>query len=126
MIGESRQFVGMLAQLRRFASCAAPVLLEGETGTGQELAAHEIHCAAPRCASQFVPINCGALPDSLIESELFGHLRGAFADEKRAFVRRDGSPRRSSRARRRPQIRNDGAFVGGSFQLFQFDAGNVQ
>jgi len=84
MIGESRQFVGMLAQLKRFASCVAPVLLEGETGTGKELAAREIHHAGPRRESPFVPVNCGALPDSLIESELFGHLRGAFTDAKSA------------------------------------------
>jgi DNA-binding NtrC family response regulator len=84
MIGRSRQFNAMLAQLRRFATCAAPVLLEGETGTGKELAAREIHYAGPRRDKPFVPVNCGAIPDSLAESELFGHRRGAFTDAKSA------------------------------------------
>jgi DNA-binding NtrC family response regulator len=84
MIGRSRQFNLMLAQLRRFAACAAPVLLEGETGTGKELAAREIHYAGARRDKPFVPVNCGAIPDSLAESELFGHRRGAFTDAKEA------------------------------------------
>ena len=84
MIGRSRRFNLMLAQLRRFAACNAPVLLEGETGTGKELAAREIHYAGPRRDKPFVPVNCGAIPDSLAESELFGHRRGAFTDAKEA------------------------------------------
>jgi len=82
MIGRSEQSVTALARLRRFASCNAPVLIEGETGTGKELAAREIHYASARSAKPFVPVNCGALPDSLVESELFGHCRGAFTDAK--------------------------------------------
>lgn len=84
MIGQSHQLGALLAQLRRFASCDAPVLLEGETGTGKELAAREIHYASRRRDKPFVPVNCGALPESLIESELFGHRRGAFTDAKSA------------------------------------------
>jgi len=82
MIGQSQESRALVAQLRRFASCDAPVLLEGETGTGKELAAREIHYASARSVKPFVPVNCGALPDSLIESELFGHRRGAFTDAK--------------------------------------------
>jgi DNA-binding NtrC family response regulator len=84
MIGRSREFVLMVAVLRRYAACGAPVLLEGETGTGKELAAREIHYAGPRRDKPFVPLNCGAIPDSLVESELFGHRRGAFTDAKTA------------------------------------------
>lgn len=80
MLGHSAVLRNLLAQLHRFASCSAPVLLEGETGTGKELAAREIHYAGTRAEKPFVPINCGALPDTLIESELFGHRRGAFTD----------------------------------------------
>ncbi|HEY8011955.1 MAG TPA: sigma-54 dependent transcriptional regulator [Rudaea sp.] len=82
MIGQSVQIRELLAELRRFASCDAPVLIEGETGTGKELAAREIHYSSPRAGRPFVPVNCGALSDSLIESELFGHCRGSFTDAK--------------------------------------------
>jgi DNA-binding NtrC family response regulator len=82
MIGESAPLRALLGHLHRFASCGAAVLLEGETGTGKELAAREIHYMGARRDKPFVPVNCGALPDSLLESELFGHCRGAFTDAR--------------------------------------------
>jgi DNA-binding NtrC family response regulator len=84
MYGQSPKFLTLRAQLRRFAACDATVLIDGETGTGKELAAREIHYSGARGSNPFVPVNCGALPDTLIESELFGHRRGAFTDAKTA------------------------------------------
>jgi two-component system, NtrC family, response regulator GlrR len=82
MVGTSPAFIAMLAQLRRIASSEAPVLIEGETGCGKELAARAIHYRGVRHGGPFVAVNCGALPDHLLEAELFGHERGAFTDAK--------------------------------------------
>ncbi len=82
MLGESEALQRVRQLLQRYAMCNAPVLIEGETGTGKELAAREIHYASARKLGPFVPVNCGSLPDTLLESELFGHRRGAFTDAK--------------------------------------------
>jgi DNA-binding NtrC family response regulator len=84
LIGASPVFLATLAQIRRMAVSEAPVLVEGETGTGKELAARAVHYWGVRNAGPFVPVNCGALPDHLLEAELFGHERGAFTDAKLA------------------------------------------
>ncbi|HJV48066.1 MAG TPA: sigma-54 dependent transcriptional regulator [Geothrix sp.] len=82
MIGQSPIFREILRLVGRMAACDAPVLIEGETGTGKELAARAIHYQSARQDGPFIPVNCGAIPDSLIESELFGHRKGAFTDAK--------------------------------------------
>lgn len=83
IVGSSCAYQRMLLQLERIAASEAPALVEGETGSGKEVAARAIHYGGRRRAGPFVPVNCGALPDSLIESELFGVERGAFTDARR-------------------------------------------
>ncbi len=83
-VGASPAFQEALALVRRFARSKAHILITGETGTGKELAAHAVHYLSERSDAAFIPVNCGALPDALIESELFGHARGSFTDASRA------------------------------------------
>ena len=78
IIGESPQFLEEVRCVPRFAGCDATVLISGESGTGKELFARAIHYLSARADRPFVPINCGALPENLVESEIFGHKRGAF------------------------------------------------
>jgi DNA-binding NtrC family response regulator len=82
LIGESPAFLDTLRLIRRLSTADAAVLIQGETGTGKELAARAIHYLGSRRTAPFIPVNCGALPDSLVESEFFGHTRGAFTDAK--------------------------------------------
>jgi DNA-binding NtrC family response regulator len=84
LVGQAPGFVRALALLHRMAACDATVLIQGETGTGKELAARAIHYLGARRDRPFIPINCGAIPDLLVESELFGHVRGAFTDARDA------------------------------------------
>ena len=84
IVGASAAHQRMVLQLERIAATEAPALIEGETGSGKELAARVIHYGGLRSARPFVPVNCGALPETLIESELFGHERGAFTDARHA------------------------------------------
>jgi two-component system, NtrC family, response regulator AtoC len=79
LTGHSRAIVGVMEQVRHVASTRATVLIEGETGTGKGLVAQAIHQNSPRRGERFVWVNCGALAEDVIESELFGHGRGAFA-----------------------------------------------
>ena len=86
VIGESRLMRVVLEQVRAVADSDASVLLLGESGTGKELVARALHWSSGRRAGPFVPVNCAAVPEGLLESELFGHEKGAFtgADRKRA------------------------------------------
>lgn len=78
LIGVSPQIQAVREKVRKLARSQAPVLITGESGTGKELVAGLIHAMGPRAAAAFVPVNCGAIPEHLVESELFGHKKGSF------------------------------------------------
>jgi two-component system response regulator AtoC len=84
IVGDSPGLQELLRQVGKVAPQKATVLLEGESGTGKELFARALHELSPRASLSFVAVNCGAIPGELIESELFGHVRGAFTDAVRA------------------------------------------
>ncbi|KAA3610060.1 MAG: sigma-54-dependent Fis family transcriptional regulator [Calditrichaeota bacterium] len=79
MIGKSKNFVDLLKAIESAASCDVRVILEGQSGTGKEMVARAIHQFSGRVDQPFVAIDCGAIPENLIESELFGHVKGAFS-----------------------------------------------
>ena len=83
LVGESEAIRKVFALVQRVANTDATVLIAGENGTGKELVAHAIHATSRRSAGPFVPINCGAIPENLLESELFGHEKGSFTDAHR-------------------------------------------
>ena len=78
LIGESKAMLRIGNFINKAALTSATVLISGESGTGKELVARAIHYKSARASAPFVPVNCGAIPEELLESELFGHLKGAF------------------------------------------------
>lgn len=84
LLGESPPMKMLKEQIARVAPTRATVLIQGETGSGKELVARTIHQSSPRASGPFVAINCSALPEALLETELFGHERGAFTGAERA------------------------------------------
>lgn len=78
LLGESRVMQALRATIDKMARSQAPVFIQGESGTGKELVARQIHMRSSRADGPFIPVNCGAIPAELIESELFGHKKGAF------------------------------------------------
>ena len=94
LIGQSEAMARVRDSIVKVTSTSATVLIAGESGTGKELVARAIHYNSPRASAPFVPVNCGAIPNELLESELFGHIKGAFtgATETRAgfFQTADG------------------------------------
>ena len=94
MIARSPGDAGDLPTIRKIAEYKTTVLIQGESGTGKELVARAIHDYSPRSDAPFVAVNCGAIPENLLESELFGHCKGAFTD---ATPRQEGPLRRGRR-----------------------------
>jgi PAS domain S-box-containing protein len=94
IVGRDSKMLEIYDLIRDLADTNMSVLVQGESGTGKELVAAAIHNEGPRASKLFVPVNCGALPESLLESELFGHVRGAFTgairDKKGRFELADG------------------------------------
>ncbi|MCE7032328.1 sigma-54 dependent transcriptional regulator [Lysobacter sp. GX 14042] len=87
LVGRSPAMLATIAAIRKFAPIDLPTLITGQTGTGKEVAARALHDLSPRAGRVFAPLNCGAIPDNLVQSELFGHERGAFTG---ATARRTG------------------------------------
>jgi len=89
LVGNDPKTLTLFEHIREVSSVCVPVLIEGESGTGKELVANAIHNLGPRADKPFIAVNCGALPEGILESELFGHVKGAFtgaiADRKGRF-----------------------------------------
>ncbi|WNP26566.1 sigma-54 dependent transcriptional regulator [Moraxella sp. DOX410] len=94
LIGHSNAIAQLKTTIQKLARSQAPVFLWGESGTGKEVVAKLIHDLSPRCSANFVPVNCGAIPSELMESEFFGHKKGSFtgatADKEGLFQQANG------------------------------------
>jgi DNA-binding NtrC family response regulator len=94
ILGRSKELLSVFDQATRAARTSSTVLIQGETGTGKELLARGIHSLSARSTKPFITINCGAIPKDLLESELFGHVKGAFTG---AFMDRKGQVEAANR-----------------------------
>src|SRR5438093_7756440 len=83
LIGVSRQMHELRQEIERVARSDAKILITGESGVGKEVVAQCVHSNSPRALSSFIAVNCGGLPETLLESELFGHVRGSFTGANR-------------------------------------------
>jgi DNA-binding NtrC family response regulator len=94
LVGHSRQMIELYMEIARVAAYRSTILIYGESGTGKELVARALHNNSPRAAQPFIAVNCGALTETLLEAELFGHARGSFtgavADKKGLFEEAEG------------------------------------
>ena len=93
LIGKHPSFTSLLARLPLVARAGRPTLLTGETGVGKDVIAQQLRALSPRACRPFVVVHCGALPDHLVEAELFGHRRGAFTgavDPRAGLIRTAG------------------------------------
>ncbi len=84
LVGKSKAFADMVELAKAGAESEATILIRGESGTGKELVAELVHASSPRAKGPLVKVNCGAIPETLLEAELFGHERGAFTDARKA------------------------------------------
>jgi len=82
ILGQSPLIRDVREKIKKIADCEVSVLIVGESGTGKELVARSIHYLSPRAGRAFVPVNCGAIPETLFDNELFGHAKGAYTDAK--------------------------------------------
>src|SRR5947208_15393299 len=78
LIGKSAEIVALQQEVERVARSDAKVLITGESGVGKEIVARAVHMLSPRSTVTFAPVNCAGLPETLLESELFGHVKGSF------------------------------------------------
>jgi transcriptional regulator with PAS, ATPase and Fis domain len=94
LVGSTPEMIELFAKLQPYSPTSMSMVIRGETGTGKERVAQAIHDASPRRDKPFVAVNCAAVADTLLEAELFGHVRGAFTGADRArdglFVEADG------------------------------------
>ncbi len=94
IVGRHQKMLEVYEMIREVSEVSSPVLIQGESGTGKELVARAVHTQGPRASRNFVPVSCGALPEGLLESELFGHVKGSFTgairDKKGRFELADG------------------------------------
>jgi DNA-binding NtrC family response regulator len=82
ILGKSKPMQAIFELIRRITPSPSSVLITGESGTGKELVARAVHYNSPRAQGPFIPVNCAAIPENLLESEMFGHMKGAFTDAK--------------------------------------------